>query len=87
MLANLFLIIEFHSFLIFSLRDACILLRLPRPITLLLLDTLALAVQDSESSSSKSARAAVNGKQALKDQGIKKLSVESALSVLRRRIM
>lgn len=78
----------FYSILfIVSLKDVCILLRLPRPITLLLLDTLAVAVQDSESTPSKTSRAALNGKQALKDQGIKKLSVEDSLSVLRHRIL
>ncbi|EFX76487.1 hypothetical protein DAPPUDRAFT_322360 [Daphnia pulex] len=70
-----------------ELKDACTLLRLPRPITLLLLDTLSVAIQDSESTSVKSNRATFNGKQALKDQGIKKLSVEDSLSVLRRRIL
>nr|CAH0101935.1 unnamed protein product [Daphnia galeata] len=70
-----------------ELKDACTLLRLPRPITLLLLDTLSVAVQDSESTSVKSNRATFSGKQALKDQGIKKLSVEDSLSVLRRRIL
>nr|CAG4650896.1 EOG090X04F1 [Simocephalus serrulatus] len=70
-----------------DLKDACILLRLPRPITLLLLDTLAVAVQESDSPTTRSSRAAFSGKQALKDQGVKKLSVENALSVLRRRIL
>lgn len=70
-----------------SLKDACVLLLLPRPITLLLLDTLAVAVHEADSPSSKSNRATYSGKQALKDQGIKKLSVENALSVLRRRIL
>ncbi len=84
--------ITLHHFLIVfyfdnRLKDACTLLRLPRPITLLLLDTLSVAIQDSESTSVKSNRATFNGKQALKDQGIKKLSVEDSLSVLRRRIL
>lgn len=70
-----------------ELKDACTLLRLPRPITLLLLETLAIAVQDSDNILVRSNRAIFNGKQALKEQGIKKLSVEDALSVLRRRIL
>ena len=69
-----------------SLKDACTLLRLSRPITLLLLDTLAEVVQDGENTLARS-RAASNGKQALKDQGIKKLTIEDALSVLRHRIL
>ena len=70
-----------------ELKDSCTLLRLPKPITTLLLDTLALAVQDDGNASVKCARALSNGKLAFKDQGIKKLSVEDSLSVLRRRIM
>lgn len=73
--------------LLWRLKDACTLLRLPRPITLLLLDTLALAVQDDGSASVKAGRALADGKMALKDQGVRKLSVEDALSVLRRRIL
>lgn len=73
--------------LVNRLKDACTLLRLPRPITLLLLETLAIAVQDSDNTLVRSNRAIFNGKQALKEQGIKKLSVEDALSVLRRRIL
>lgn len=75
------------NFFFIRLKDACVLLRLPRPITLLLLDTLAVALQDDASSSLIASRALANGKQALKDQGVRKLSVEDALSVLRRRIL
>ena len=62
-----------------ELKDSCTLLRLPKPITTLLLDTLALAVQDDGNASVKCARALSNGKLAFKDQGIKKLSVEDSL--------
>nr|CAG4638383.1 EOG090X04F1 [Cyclestheria hislopi] len=69
-----------------DLKDACILLSLPNPVAMLLLDTLAQAVQMEESSST-SSRHIYSGRQALKDQGVKKLNIEEALSVLRRRIL
>ena len=67
--------------------DSCIILRLGRPLALLLLDTLAQAIQDEGNPSIKSMRSVSNGKQALKDQGIRKLGIEDALSVLRRKIV
>lgn len=69
------------------LSDSCTILLLNRPITLLLLDTLAQAVHEEDNTSIKSIRAVANGKQALKDQGVRKLKTEQALSVLRRKIL
>lgn len=64
------------------------LLRLTQPITVLLLDTLIMAIDENDDdASSKSNRIVYSGKQALKDHGIKKLSVEDSLNVLRRKIM
>jgi len=54
----------------------------------LLLDTLAQCVQvDENALSAKSSRAIASGREALKDQGVTKLSMDDALSVLRRRIL
>ena len=54
---------------------------------MLLLDTLAQAVHDEDDTSIKSIRSVTNGKQALKDQGIRKLKIDEALSVLRRKML
>lgn len=54
---------------------------------MLLLDTMAQAVQDEDDTSVKSIRSVTNAKQALKDQGIRKLKIDQALSVLRRKIL
>lgn len=76
----------FHIFANFRLKDACTLLRIAKPIAFLLLDTLALAVQ-SEDDNPRTNRAIANAKQALRDQGIRKLNIEDSLSVLRHRIL
>jgi len=70
-----------------ELSDSCTILLLNRPITMLLLDTLAQAVHDEDDTSIKSIRSVTNGKQALKDQGIRKLKIDEALSVLRRKML